>query len=1440
MDQTKGFLVSDALAKFTFPSHFRNMTNQNIFKTLPLLVAFLTTSLLSSGQAKYDKAFKKAEDAWELGDYKNALSLLEGVKQKVDKKYGKENRYTDQYLMSRAKYSLSAGQNLDFETNIAQALNHAAGQPAMGPETYGSILINAGELYNFQGSAIKSKELLEHAEKTLKSTGSYKDDHRVRLDLNLAECLTQMGYCTEAIKILKSGGTFFSNRNNKIESYVDDRGERKTRKLEEPELKKRAKEYSRWLTSLANAYRRKGEVLQADSAFEVAGTWIQKNVGSNSLEYAKNQIMFATMLVENGLSADSQFPKHAGFESAVNHIIERYKPTHELAIEGKIQELRWLVYQGNNGRFGQMAADLQKLIESNFAKGSMHFIKLKVVEFEARVAARETSNLASEAIVLMASTPNLPRTHKMSAQIYQFLFDLSINQKNFRGAQEYIRKVADIREGILGTNAPETHLAKLSYANYLIDYSNNLQEALKIYNKSYDSIVAPEIGPWQKDHLNILNHLSSLYEITDNFEGASSMLERAKDVARSKYKSNDPIYGQEMIIMANLRMRIGQYEEAETEIRDALEILDKHRKDPIWKVAYINALEAQAKLFGLRGLLSEAEETLDRATNIIRKSEGENLIFDPLATAREMASLYIQLGRYNQTQELLDKLIAEYERLYGPSTARLIEPLVNRGYLLLAKGEYSDADKAAQRAYQISLKVFGDKSTKTAPSQRLLSDLYLTLGDYVRAEDFILKTIASQEEQFGRKHLEVAKSLSQLGIIRYAKGDQVRQIEKPLVESRNIISQVLGTDNPPYAEVLKNTALLSIAQKKYPEALSFLSQAEAIWSKKTGSKNSVLAAGIYGLSGDVYYYIKNYIKAEDFYNKGKKIYEDNFSKTHPEYVKLVSKLSRIYYMTGDYKKSKKFIEEALDNYELYIKQFFPALSEREKAKYWNTIRGDFEFYNTLAFTQSDDFKDLTGRVYNYQLLTKALLLSSSIKIKERIAKSSDEELKKTYNLWVQKKEMLTQSLSMSAAQLSENEVSPAVLAAEVERLEKELSVKSEIFGASFEQKRITYLDIQKSLKRDDAAIEIIRYRHFNHTFTDSIIYVGLMLKPESTKPEVINFPEGVRLETSHFRRYRNSITQLLQDMNSYKVYWSPIRQKIGESIANVYLSPDGVFNLINLETLPNPIVPDKYILDEINVVLVSNTRDLYIRKAQAKTASRNNSATVFGNPKFYVQDNADKVWPELPYTEREVSELRALLSTQGWQASQFTGIQATEEAVKSISNPKIFHVATHGFYSPAVQKNLDDEMTATENDLADNPLLKSGLLLKGAGDVLLGGAYNFNSESGVLTAYEAMNLNLDQTDLVVLSACETGLGEVTNGEGVYGLQRAFLVAGAKVLIMSMFKVDDEATQKLILNFYNNWLSSGNMRQSFASAKLDLRKEYPEPLYWGSFMMIGME
>jgi CHAT domain-containing protein len=266
------------------------------------------------------------------------------------------------------------------------------------------------------------------------------------------------------------------------------------------------------------------------------------------------------------------------------------------------------------------------------------------------------------------------------------------------------------------------------------------------------------------------------------------------------------------------------------------------------------------------------------------------------------------------------------------------------------------------------------------------------------------------------------------------------------------------------------------------------------------------------------------------------------------------------------------------------------------------------------------------------------------------------------------------------------------------------------------------------------------------------------------------------------------------------------------------------------------------VIDDSNIVIVSNTKDLFLRKQRAKAAgvTSASTATMFGNPTYYLSASAERTISQLPGTDTEVRGLDNLLKQQGWKTAEYLETDASEEQVKQVDSPNVLHIATHGFYTPDIDPSELDQLTESEAMMSENPLLKTGLLLKGAGDVFSKTKYNYNLESGILTASEAMNLNLDKTDLVVLSACETGLGDIHFGEGVYGLQRAFLVAGAKVLIMSMFKVDDGATQKLVDNFYRKWTTTKNLRQSFIDAKKEIRVEYPEPIYWGAFMMIGLD
>ena len=433
-------------------------------------------------------------------------------------------------------------------------------------------------------------------------------------------------------------------------------------------------------------------------------------------------------------------------------------------------------------------------------------------------------------------------------------------------------------------------------------------------------------------------------------------------------------------------------------------------------------------------------------------------------------------------------------------------------------------------------------------------------------------------------------------------------------------------------------------------------------------------------------------------------------------------------------------------------------------------------------------------------------------------------------------------------------------------LEKELSRRSEMFASLTEKRRNTWQEVKGKLKPDEVAIEIIRVRKFGrkrividssdarlphypiYGLTDTVYYAALLVTPASRVPDLVLFKNGNELENKYVKLYRNSIRNEVEDKESYNQFWKPIAVRLKQLIKKqppgglrIYFSPDGVFNQLNLNTLLNP-VSNKYLFEEAKISLVTNTKDLL---TAYKEEPFNNLAYLFGYPDYGVtkEDRSKLIQKErdsqpayytlniergnglseLPGTKTEVETIAGLMSAQGWQPEVLTGSKALEETLKDCFKPRVLHIATHGYFQ-------------TDTKDKGNSLLRSGLMLTGASQTLAGNKDD-KTEDGILTAYEAMNLNLDNTDLVVLSACETGLGEVRNGEGVYGLQRAFKVAGARTIIMSLWKVNDEATQQLMTSFYGNWLKTGNKRESFDIAQKTLKAKYKTPYYWGAFVMV---
>jgi CHAT domain-containing protein len=468
-------------------------------------------------------------------------------------------------------------------------------------------------------------------------------------------------------------------------------------------------------------------------------------------------------------------------------------------------------------------------------------------------------------------------------------------------------------------------------------------------------------------------------------------------------------------------------------------------------------------------------------------------------------------------------------------------------------------------------------------------------------------------------------------------------------------------------------------------------------------------------------------------------------------------------------------------------------------------------------------------MYDYQMATKGLLLNSTNKIKKAILASGNNELIRDYVAWLDKKETLARYYSLSKQDLIDQKIDLAAMEKEANDMERLLSQRSSDFSQGYAAEKLSFTQVAAALADTEAAVEFIRIRNFDKEFTADSKYAALILTKGATAPKLVVLDNGNQLETRYAKFYRNAIQQKSADGYSYDQFWARIDPSLAGK-KTIYVSADGVYNQISLNTLKKP--DGDYLLNRYDIILVGNSKDILALKNQKATTAKK-TAFLLGFPDY----GGDAV-PALPGTKVELDNIGKILKTAGYTTTPFMQKAATEAVIKSMKATSYVHIATHGYFQADVE---DDAVGVKQENAKNNPLLRSGLLLAGASPTIRGEVMpNLESnDNGVLTAYEAMNLSLEGTDLIVLSACETGLGDVRAGEGVYGLQRAFLVAGAKAMVMSLWKVDDAATQALMTNFYTNLAKGGSKAKAFKQAQLQLMAKFKEPYYWGAFVMMGM-
>jgi CHAT domain-containing protein/Flp pilus assembly protein TadD len=793
-----------------------------------------------------------------------------------------------------------------------------------------------------------------------------------------------------------------------------------------------------------------------------------------------------------------------------------------------------------------------------------------------------------------------------------------------------------------------------------------------------------------------------------------------------------------------------------------------------------------------------------------------------------MGLLYQTMGRYTKAADYTDQALKMRESL-APGSAELAASINNKAVLYKDMGRFNEAETLIEQAINMSSSTTGTKSLPYALALNNKAMLFQAIGRNDAAEALMKESTSIAKELLKESSSNYIKLTINLALL-YQDMKKYTDAEAIYLNAIRLKEKQLGKGHPDYAHLKKGLASLYLLMGRDAEVEDLLKTAVDIYKKNFGEEHPSYAAAISDLGN--FYRIKNRLaEAEPMLNKALEVRKKLLGEDHPDYIRSLEDHALLLWQQGKAANAAADYKTVIAKTTGYIDEYFAPMSESEKTKFWDKVAPRFQRFNSFAVEVMQQDKELAGMMMNNQLNTKALLFNSTNKVRNMIMGSGDQDLVRSYLQWLDQKENLARLYTLSREELAEERINLDSLENAANATEKRLSSASKVFTESYGQANYTWQDVARQLGDGEAVVDIVQFRKFKGTFTDSVYYAAMIIEKSSAMPKVVVMNNGNELEGKYIKQYRAAMKSLQDDPGAYTQFWGRI-EKAAAGKNKLYLSLDGVYNQVSMNTLKD--ASGKYLVDTKTLVLVGNSKDVIKLKTAARPPAKK-TATLFGYPDY----GQDEVIPPLPGTKVEVENIGKTLRAGGYNVTSYMENEANEANVKS-AKTEIVHIATHGFFLSDLSNVEEDKVLGIETStIQKNPLHRSGILLSGCETTILGeNGDHSTSNNGILTAYEAMNMSLENTDLVVLSACETGLGDIKTGEGVYGLQRAFQVAGARSVIMSLWQVSDEATQQLMSSFYRNLAASGNKQDAFLKAQKEIKTKFKEPFYWGAFVLVG--
>jgi CHAT domain-containing protein/Tfp pilus assembly protein PilF len=1038
---------------------------------------------------------------------------------------------------------------------------------------------------------------------------------------------------------------------------------------------------------------------------------------------------------------------------------------------------------------------------------------------------------------------------------------------------QFIERALKQREDILGETHPE-----VAHCLGLLGDVHRLRGDYAQAEQLQERALAIREAAFGKNHPDVaasLRYLGIIHHSQGNHARAEPLYERALVIYEAVLGKNHPDVAQSLNNLAVLRRDQGHYARAEPLHERALAIreatLGKNHPD------VAQSLNNLAVLYNDQGHYARAEPLHERALAIREAALGKNH-HHVAQSLNNLASIYHAQGQYTRAEPLYERALAIREAALGKNHPEVAQSLNNLANIYHAQGQYTRAEPLYERALAIREAVLGKNHPEVAQSLNNLANIHTDQGHNARAELLLERALTIQEAALGKNHPEVATMLSNLAALHCDQGYYARA--EPLHERALAIREAaLGEDHPDVAISLLNLASLYALQGHYARAEPLHERALAILETNFGTSHPSVAESLYGLA-ILYAHQGHYARAKPLHERALAIRETALGENHHHVADSLNNLALLHLAQQRLAEALPLFVRAFNISEQRLRQEVLGFSEARLTSILRHLRAEEERLYALVRAHPDD-----ARV-RHLALTAALLrkgrsveeIANTSRIIYRGLGQADREI------FERLRDLRTQFASLSLAgpgSLSPTDYQQRLknLADQGDALEADLARRSAPLRALHALPSPAQLidHVAGALPKDSALVEFVAYRDSPlipkpgtppSEVPSELRYLALVLFADG-RTLALDLGPAAPMDRAALRLHEALVHRSVSYQSAaqalYAKAFRPLAPRLGQ-VRRIFLSPDSQLALVPFAALHDG---RQFLVDALDITYLTSGKDLLSRAEDIPPA---HSVVVLADPDFSSPPTesppeardipaltersaslerffstlraevADQPWPPLPGTRKEAEAIQRLLP----HAQMLLGRAATKEALLKLSTPGILHVATHGFFledepTPPATRGVGTFGAVGEGppQRPPDPLLRSGLVLAGAhAPEAQPGLYR--RKDSLVTALELAGLNLWGTQLVVLSACDTGRGDIQLGQGVYGLRRAMVVAGAQTLVTGLWKVNDETTHQLMAGYYRHLLNGQSRTAGLRAAMRELRQKQPHPHFWAPFIALGQD